>query len=87
MAYRVALKPAAVEQLAQLPQSAQRRVARKIDSLAGNPRPRGAKKLEGIKDLYRVRAGDYRIIYRILRKVLLVVVVRVRHRKDAYRKL
>jgi mRNA interferase RelE/StbE len=65
----------------------QRRIARTIDALAENPRPRRARKLEGIEELYRVRCGDYRIIYQIQDQRLLVLVVRIRHRREAYRRL
>ena len=50
------------------------------------PRPVGVRKLTGTKDAYRLRVGDYRIIYQINDNVLTVFVIRVRHRKDVYRK-
>ncbi len=65
----------------------QLRLRPKIDALAGNPRPRGAEALAGEPNLYRIRVGDYRIIYQIRDRVLLVVLVRIRHRRDAYRNL
>jgi mRNA interferase RelE/StbE len=88
MTYHVELKPAAVRDLKKLPRSVQIRVASRIDDLAGDPRPSGSEKLEGSKkELYRVRIGDYRIIYEVRRKVLLVLVIRIRHRRDVYRKI
>ena len=87
MAYRVELKPSAAKALARLPRRDQRRVARKIDALAENPRPNAARKLSGADALYRVRAGDYRILYQVQDDVLLVLVVRIGHRRDVYRNL
>ncbi|MBW1820998.1 MAG: type II toxin-antitoxin system RelE/ParE family toxin [Deltaproteobacteria bacterium] len=57
-----------------------------LRKLASQPRPKQAKKLAGMDDLYRVRAGDYRIVYTIEDKKLLVLVVRVAHRKEIYKK-
>ena len=57
-----------------------------LRKLAAQPRPKQAKKLAGMDDLYRVRAGDYRIVYKIEDKKLLVLVVRVAHRKEIYKK-
>jgi mRNA interferase RelE/StbE len=61
------------------------RVDRKVDALAENPRPAGAKKLKGSSELWRVRAGDYRVIYSIHDDVLLILVVKIGHRGDVYR--
>ena len=64
-----------------------RRVDLKIRALADDPRPAGAKKLEGVGDLYRVRAGDYRVLYQIEDARLVVLVVDVGNRRDVYRDL
>ena len=56
-----------------------------MDALAANPRPRGVKKLTGLDDLYRIRVADYRIVYQIQDDRLIVLVVRIGHRKDVYR--
>jgi len=87
MAYRVELKTSAARALASLPRRDQRRIARKIDSLAEEPRPTGARKLSAAEPIYRIRAGDYRILYQIQDDVLLVLVVRIGHRRDVYRHL
>jgi mRNA interferase RelE/StbE len=81
--YTVEIKASAVKALEELPRTDQRRVAARIDALAANPRPPGVEKLEGAEDLYRVRAGDYRIIYRIEDRRLLVLVIRIGHRREA----
>ena len=83
--YRIAVKPSAVKALAAVPNPARLRIARRIDALADDPRGPGAVKLAGEDDLYRVRVGDYRIVYQIQDRVLLVLVLRVGHRRDVYR--
>jgi mRNA interferase RelE/StbE len=65
----------------------QRQIINNIRELAQNPRPQDCKKLQGYKDLYRIPSGNYRIVYCIREKTLLVFVVRVAHRKDIYRHL
>ena len=72
-----------------LPRRDQLRVRAKIDALAEDPRPPGAVKLSGggSEEQYRIRAGHYRIIYEIQEQVLLVLVVRVGHRSEVYRRL
>ena len=65
MTYRIEVKPSAADALAKIPQPHRRRIARKIDRLADNPRPRDANALEGPLSLYRIRVGDYRVIYQI----------------------
>ncbi len=82
-AYRVELRPAAVRALRKLDPQIRRRVQGAIALLAQNPRPPGARALQGRPGL-RVRVGDYRIVYTIHDDVLLVVVVRLGHRRDVY---
>ena len=82
--YRVLIKPSAWDELMKLSESLQDRVWRAIEGLETNPRPSGVTKLSGI-DLYRVRVGDYRIIYEIQDTVLVVVVLKVGNRRDVYR--
>jgi mRNA interferase RelE/StbE len=65
----------------------QRQIINNIRGLTQNPHPQGCKKLQGYKDLYRIPSGNYRIVYTIKEKMLLVFVVRVAHRKDVYRHL
>ena len=87
MTYRVELKLSVLETLAKIPLTHRRRIGKKIGQLAGNPRPRRVEKLSGEKNLYRIRSGDYRIIYEIRDKRLLVLVVRIGKRDDVYRHL
>lgn len=85
--YRISLAPAAVRDLKRIKDATQlRRIAAAIDQLMVDPRPFGVKKLAGDDELWRVRVGRHRIIYQIEDDQLLILVVRIRDRKDAYRK-
>ena len=83
--YSVVTAPAVDKQLSRLPRSIQRRLVETIEGLESNPRPHGAKKLEGHDNLWRVRVGNYRIIYTLEDERLLVLVVKIGHRGDVYR--
>ncbi|MEO8561570.1 MAG: type II toxin-antitoxin system RelE/ParE family toxin [bacterium] len=85
MAYRLTIDPATVRELKKLDPKIRQTVASAINALANDPRPDGVRKLSGSKDSYRIRAGDYRILYRIADHELLVLVVKVGHRRDVYR--
>ncbi|NDJ22323.1 type II toxin-antitoxin system RelE/ParE family toxin [Nostoc sp. B(2019)] len=85
MSYQVELAPAAVKQIKKLPSDIQQRVVTKLEELAANPRPDGVVKLEGSDNFYRVRLNNYRIVYQIQDDLLLVTVVKVKHRRDVYR--
>ena len=85
MTYRIDLTPAARRDLSKLPRDVLRRVDAHILALAQNPYPAGAKKLEGAEALFRVRVGDYRIIYTVERRRLIILIVRIRHRREVYR--
>ena len=84
--YDVQLSSSAARAFRKFDPDVQRRLARQIDSLALNPRPPGVTKLAGEADLYRVRTGDYRIIYTIRDRVLMVLVLAISHRRDVYRR-
>jgi len=86
MRYRIEVAPAAVRQLRKLDPAARRRVQAAIELLADQPRPSGATKLVGGDGEWRVRTGDYRIVYEIRDEVLLVLVVAVGHRRDIYQR-
>jgi mRNA interferase RelE/StbE len=88
MAYTVRVLPTAVKALASLPKNARVRIGRKIDALAKDPFPPGSVKLTGAKgDFYRIRTGDYRVLYQVREKVLVILVLGIGHRKDIYRRL
>lgn len=87
MPYQIELKPAAIKGLRGLPKSIQKQISSKIDSLANDPFPTKAKKLEGSEKIYRLRVGDYRILYQIQKRVLLILVISIGHRKEIYKHL
>jgi mRNA interferase RelE/StbE len=85
MAYIVEFAASALREFKALERAVQRRITTHIDRLALNPFPSGAKKLQGTEDQFRIRAGDYRIIYRVDGKRVTVVVLKVGHRREVYR--
>jgi mRNA interferase RelE/StbE len=84
VSYDVRLAPAAVRQLRKLEPAGRRRVQAAIDLLAAEPRPPSARQLVGGAGEWRVRTGDFRIIYEIHDQHLLVLVIKVGHRRDVY---
>lgn len=84
--YRVVIKPSASQEIDAVGQKKDRqRIVLRIQSLGENPRPSGCEKLSGHLDRYRVREGQYRILYSIDDEKVLIDVVKVGHRKDVYR--
>ena len=81
--YKVEIKKSAVKEIENLPKRDIHAVLKKIESLAQNPRQAGTQKLSG-QERYRIRSGDYRIVYSIEDLVLIVLVVKVGHRKNVY---
>ena len=82
--YSLVIKRSAARELEALPLKDRRRVVARIEGLAGNPRPPGSEKLSS-EDKYRLRQGDYRILYEIADQHLIVTVVKVGNRRDVYR--
>ena len=87
MTYRIEFKPSALKSLKKLSKDVQRRIGVKIDSLSENPRTPGVEKLSGKHDLYRVKVGNYRIVYTIYDDKLLVLVVEIGHRREIYQRM
>ncbi len=85
MIYRVELTRAAARQVRRLPAETRERILARLEALAEDPRPPGVRKLAGTEDGYRVRLGAYRILYRIEADRLVVLVMRVGHRREVYR--
>ena len=82
--YSVEIKRSAAKELERLPPKDRTRIVTRIRALAGNPRPPRCERLSG-QERYRVRQGSYRILYEIDDAVVRVIVVRIAHRRDAYR--
>jgi len=86
MAYEVGFKPSALREVRKLDEVTRRAIISAVELLADNPRPDGCKKLKGESNLYRIRVmGNYRIIYDVQDRRLIVTVVKVGHRRDVYR--
>ncbi|MBC1260514.1 type II toxin-antitoxin system RelE/ParE family toxin [Synechococcus sp. BSF8S] len=84
--YSLSIKPSAAKELQALSdKSTLKRLIEKIKTLATRPRPLGAEKLAGRPRLYRVRQGNYRVIYSVDDETRVVVVVKVGHRRDVYK--
>jgi mRNA interferase RelE/StbE len=83
--YRLEFSPGAQRAFRKLTQDIQERIDPVILALGQNPRPPNCKKLSGKESLWRVRAGDYRIVYRVFDDRLLVLVLNVGHRREIYR--
>jgi mRNA interferase RelE/StbE len=86
VAYEIVIKKKALKELNALPVSAIGRIVKAINNLAEIPQPEGSKKLVGSTDnLFRIRIGDYRVVYSIDDKVLIIEIRKIGHRKDVYR--
>ncbi len=85
VSYKVVISKSAEKEIAKLPVKEILKIREVILDLADNPRPSGVKKLEGFNDLYRIRKGNYRIIYDIEDDILTVEVLKVGNRKDVYK--
>ena len=83
--YAVSFARSARKELQNLDPQVARRILKQIESLVANPRPSGVVKLEGASDLWRIRVGEWRVVYRISDRDRLVDINAVRHRRDAYR--
>lgn len=85
MLYEIEFAPRAIKDLSSIPRKDQLRIHDKIDALAAAPRPSGVKKLHGEYNLYRIRVGNWRIIYQIEDKKVLILILKIGHRKEIYR--
>lgn len=81
--YEIVLKPSVLRDVRKFPTKDLLRINERISALANDPRPPGSVKLSGA-EFYRIRCGDYRIIYEILDKLLVVTVIKIGHRRDVY---
>lgn len=85
MSYPVEFTPRAERELAALQRSDQLRIAKRVEALATTPRPSGCKKLAGPEGFYRIRVGDFRVIYAIQDCKLLILIIRIANRREVYR--
>jgi len=85
MAYAIRFKPAALRQFEKLSRDMQKRISARIADLQNNPFPSGCKKLSGVSDAWRIRAGDYQVVYQVRREILLVLILTVGHRREICR--
>jgi mRNA interferase RelE/StbE len=83
--YQVIFARSARQELEELPQRVAERILARIEALAENPRPRGCRKLHGPSQLWRLRVGEYRVIYAVDDSKRTVDILVIRHRSDAYR--
>ena len=84
MPYTIVFVNSAKKEFDKLPKDLQVRITLAINSLVVDARPNGCKKLKGGKNDYRIRVGDYRIIYKIIDNLLIIEIIAIGHRKDIY---
>jgi mRNA interferase RelE/StbE len=82
--YKIIIKRSAAKEIEKAPKSFRKRIVSRIQELSKDPRPSGVKKLSG-EEKYRIRQGDYRILYKVEDAIITVTVVKVGNRKDVYR--
>jgi mRNA interferase RelE/StbE len=87
VAYAVEFLKTAEEELARLPKDAQRQIVKRVEELKNTPRPPGVEPLTGAEKLLRLRVGDYRVVYTVEGRHVVVLVVRIGHRKEVYENL
>ena len=85
--YRVVLHREAVSEIRDLPSNIKEQVKRAIDLLATEPRPAGAAKLRGRSNAYRMRFGDYRLLYEVHATEIVIYIIGAAHRREVYRRL
>jgi mRNA interferase RelE/StbE len=85
--FKLLYKSSVKKELRKLAQADRIAIVQKIELLRSEPRPEGSAKLKGSRDLFRIRHGDYRVIYQIKKDVLVIIIIRVGHRRDIYKNL
>lgn len=85
MNYDIELSRIALKNMARIPRRELIRIQKRIDSLVQEPQPSDIKKIQGDENLYRIRSGNYRILYRIFDQKICILIVDVNHRKDIYK--
>jgi mRNA interferase RelE/StbE len=85
MTYQIRIKESAKKELAKIPKEFGQKIVVEITALALNPKPHGCKKLVGAEHTYRIRTGNYRVIYTLVEQQLIIEVIKIGHRKDVYK--
>ena len=85
--FRIEISATAEKQIRKLPRDAQVRVLQAIRPLATQPTPPGSRKVRGYDDVFRIRVGMYRVLYRVEGRRLLIIILKIGHRRDVYRSL
>lgn len=85
--YEIVVKKSVLKDIRRIPRSVLQGIQERIAALADNPFPHGAEPMEGYDHHYRIRFGQYRIVYEVAATVRIITIIRVGHRKDVYRKL
>ena len=83
--YSIEISRTAEKQLKKLNRDHQRQVVKAIVALADDPHPQGSRRLTGYEDIFRIRVGQYRVLYSVSGKKLIIIVLKIGHRKDVYR--
>ena len=87
MTFRIELTKSAAKALKSIPKKDQKRIAKKMEDLADKPPGPAKTKMKGDNPFHRVRVGDYRVIYEIQNEILLILILKIGHRKEVYRRL
>lgn len=85
--FKIEFKNSVFKDIRRIPRMFLMKIESAINQLAKNPIPKQSKKIEGYQDYYRIRVGMYRVIYRVQKKIEIVTITKIRHRKDVYRRL
>jgi mRNA interferase RelE/StbE len=85
VSYRVEFLSSAQREFLAMPKVERQRIGERIEALADNPRPPGCIKLSGLENIWRIRVGEYRVLYTIKDQTSIVVITRVAHRRESYR--
>jgi len=84
--YSILWKPSAVKDLRRIDRVAVPRILKSIEALSSDPFQGASRKLKGSEDSYRIRVGDYRVTYHVFKSEVIIEIIRVRHRREVYRK-
>ncbi len=87
MSYAIRFLPSVQKDIRKIPEGMLRRIQEALKPLAENPHPPGAKKIQGYDGCFRLRIGDYRVVYSVTHEIRIVTIIRIGHRREVYRAL